>query len=203
VLGHLRPNEVLPFTGPDVGAKIFFGHVVKLTSLRYQCFKRSIECVCCGIEGTVMLLEMPSNGGKICRPHFNLYAKREGKLVQMTKDHIHPKSEKGPDRIDNMQTMCCHCNELKGNKLGKLKRLREIRDGVQTVYTVSTPSGFALDFFATSEEGLTEIVTQFITSEYGWEEGSYSISISRLCGEIFVEHFGEVLMFIINTIRRI
>jgi hypothetical protein len=156
-----------------------------------------------------MLLEMPSNGGRVCIPHFNLYAEREGELVQMTKDHKQPKSKGGADHIDNMQTMCCTCNELKGNQHRKggnskvLKRLREIQDGVQTVYTVSSPSGYAVDYFATSKKGLMELVDQIIKSEYWWEEGSYKISVSLRLGEIYVEHSSESLTFYINTFGRV
>jgi hypothetical protein len=122
----------------------------------------------------------------------------------MTKDHKQPKSKGGADHIDNMQTLCCTCNELKGNKKGTLKRLREIQDGVQTVYTVSTPTGFAVDYFATSKKGIAELVARFIKSEYRWEEGSYLISVSLRLGEIYIENpIGEPLVFTINTIRRV
>jgi hypothetical protein len=121
----------------------------------------------------------------------------------MTKDHKQPKSKGGADHIDNMQTLCCTCNELKGNKKGTLKRLREIQDGVQTVYTVSSPSGYAVDYFATSKKGLMELVDQIIKSEYWWEEGSYKISVSLRLGEIYVEHSSESLTFYINTFGRV
>jgi 5-methylcytosine-specific restriction endonuclease McrA len=214
VLAKRRPDEVLPHTGPEKERRGFtcqdgVRRLVKMTSLRYRTFKKNLRCACCGIEGTIFLLELPSNGGKICIPHFNLYAEREGELVQMTKDHKQPKSKGGADHIDNMQTMCCTCNELKGNQHRKggnskvLKGLREIQDGVQTVYTVSTPTGFAVDYFATSKKGIVELVDRFIKSEYRWEE-SYQISVSLHLDEIYVENpIGEALTFYINTIRRV
>jgi hypothetical protein len=109
-----------------------------------------------------------------------------------------------------MQTMCCTCNEFKGNQHRKggnskaLKRLREIQDGVQTVYTVSMPSGLAFDYFATSKKGIAELVARFIKSEYHWEEGLYQISVSLRLGEVYVENpVGEALTLYINTIRRV
>lgn len=86
------------------------GFNVYTKSLRYMTFyQKGLKCVCCGKEGTHFKLcgEDGSN-----RRHFNLYAD-DGTL--MTKDHIIPASKGGSDHIDNMQTMCTHCNKEKGN----------------------------------------------------------------------------------------
>jgi hypothetical protein len=199
VIGELKPEDVLPFTGPDAEPKEYFGHPVKMTSLRYQTFLKSLMCKCCGLYGTVMLLEMPSNGGKICIPHFNLYAKREGVLVQMTKDHIQPKSRGGKDNINNMQTLCSRCNELKGSHVSKLKRLREIQDGVQTVYTVE-----GLEGFATSDRGIAEIVRKYVVGTYKWDEGSFEVRVStRLKNIQVLSGVGEPVTFVIKPIRRV
>ena len=196
VLGELRPDEVLPFTGPDAPKKTFFGHGVKMTSLRYQTFQRSLMCRCCGLYGTVMLLELPHDNDV---PHFNLYAAREGELVQMTKDHIQPKSRGGKDRINNMQTLCCRCNELKGDQGGTLKRLRKIQDGVQTVYTVSL-----LDGFATSTRGLAEIVRKHVVEIYEWDEDSFEMLVSiRLKTIRVIPKTGTPIPFKILPIRRV
>lgn len=178
VLRKCGVDEVLPFTGPNARNKLYAGHMVKMTSLRYQTFSKSIRCACCGTEGTVFLLELPNNGGKICRPHFNLYAEREGKLVQMTKDHIKPKSCGGKDHIGNMQTLCACYNELKGNKATKLKRLREIQDGVQTIYTVLYHGYLPMKGFATSDRGIAEIVRRYVMKEYQWGEDTFEIQVS-------------------------
>ncbi len=177
-----------------------------MTSLRYQTFKKSLVCKCCGIEGTIMLLELPSNGGKVCVPHFNLYAEREGGLVQMTKDHIKPKSKGGKDHISNMQTMCARCNELKGNKPGKLKRLREIQDGVQTIYTVvyGGIDDQVLDGFATSDRGLAEIARKWIMETYMWYEDTFEVQVSiRLKAIRVIPDNGEPIKFAIKPIRRV
>jgi 5-methylcytosine-specific restriction endonuclease McrA len=36
-------------------------------------------------------------------------------LVLMTQDHIMPRSKGGANRLENLQTMCCVCNNRKGN----------------------------------------------------------------------------------------
>ena len=199
VLGEYTPDEVLPFTGQNAPNKLYCSHMVKMTSLRYQTFKQSLMCKCCGLYGTTMLLELPHNGGKVCTPHFNMYAEREGELVQMTKDHITPKSRGGKDHLNNMQTMCCRCNELKGNQGGKLKRLREIQDGVQTVYIV--PS---MDGFATSDKGIAEIVRKHVVAMYRWEADSFEVQVSiRLKTVKVVTKIGEPVVFALRPIRRI
>ena len=81
------------------------GFNVYSKSLRYMTFyQKGVKCVCCGKEGTHFRLcgEEGSN-----RRHFNLYAD-DGTLI--TKDHIIPASKGGPDRVENMQTMCTVCN---------------------------------------------------------------------------------------------
>lgn len=86
------------------------GFNVYSKSLRYMTFyQKGLKCVCCGKEGTHFKLCGEENSN---RRHFNLYAD-DGTL--MTKDHIIPASKGGPDHIDNMQTMCTHCNKEKGN----------------------------------------------------------------------------------------
>ncbi len=198
VLRVCSVEDVLPYTGPNAPNRLYNGHMVKMTSLRYQAFKKSLVCKCCGIKGTIMLLELPNNGGKVCVPHFNLYAEREGGLVQMTKDHIKPKSRGGADHISNMQTMCARCNELKGNKPEKLKRLREIQDGVQTVYTVD-----GMDGFATSDKGLAEIVRRHV-AEYQWDEASFMIQVSiRLRAIQIISDIRQPVKFTIKPIRRV
>jgi len=147
-VGRFKPEEVLPYTMPphppercfDIGNGI--SYCVNMRSLRYQTFNKSRKCVCCGLEGTIMLLEY-SKPGKVVpgqfadfqRPHFNLYAELPGgKLILMTKDHIIPVSKGGPDHVDNLQTMCSRCNRLKSDQdisLENLKKKAEIPDPVK------------------------------------------------------------------------
>jgi len=86
-------------------------HTVRMNSDRYFVFKSNNSCVSCGLVGNKMLLDI--NPGDQS-PHFNLYAEENGRLVLMTKDHILAKSKGGSDQLDNYQTMCHTCNNLKG-----------------------------------------------------------------------------------------
>jgi hypothetical protein len=75
-----------------------------------------------------MILEhfMPKKKTSIVTPHFNLYSQLDdGQLILMTKDHILPACKGGPNHIDNMQTMCYHCNSLKDDDILTLEQLRE------------------------------------------------------------------------------
>lgn len=91
------------------------GFQVYRESLRYATFYQTgTKCVCCGREGSYFVLSADKDGNNAdTRRHFNLYSE-DG--VLMTKDHIRPKKLGGKDHIDNMQTMCEHCNKLKGSK---------------------------------------------------------------------------------------
>ena len=88
---------------------------VKMSSHRYWVFKGNLFCVECGRMGTIMALEQ-FRSKPDQPPHFNLYAEEEGEWVLMTKDHIRPIADGGPSTIDNYQTMCSECNELKGSQ---------------------------------------------------------------------------------------
>ena len=121
VIAEFSPMDILPWTGPNAEPEEF--HIkgktyrVKMGSVRYQTFCKSLKCVKCGVEGTVMRLEY-SHGSDPTRPHFNLYAiTEEGLPLLMTRDHIIPRSLGGSDAISNQQTMCAPCNSAKGSNL--------------------------------------------------------------------------------------
>jgi len=89
-------------------------YVPKRTSQRYVVFSKNTKCVACGIEGTIMALEMWEDQ-KV--PHLNLYGvTEEGEYILMTKDHIKPKAKKGRNIQQNYQTMCQPCNNRKADK---------------------------------------------------------------------------------------
>lgn len=94
----------------------FDGDLIAMSSHRYHTFKYSgIQCVECGLIGVYFVKERFRDSKRF---HFNLYALDEnGNEVLMTKDHIIPKSLGGADSLENYQTMCCKCNEKKGNKV--------------------------------------------------------------------------------------
>jgi len=99
-------------------------HFVKMNSQRYFVFQKSQECVACGVKGIKFVLEKNVNDHQ---PHFNLYAMENEKLLLMTKDHIVPRSKGGSDRLDNYETMCITCNNLKAHHYlthDKIKTLR-------------------------------------------------------------------------------
>ena len=125
-LGEFVPEEVLSFVGNkkqqyQINDKVYH---VKMNSHRYFIFKKSLQCVSCGIMGSKMILEQHTNDKS---PHFNLYAVEDNKLILMTKDHIQPKSKGGKDVLDNYATMCEICNNLKANYLLNCEQLKELR----------------------------------------------------------------------------
>jgi len=122
-----------PFTAPD--GKIWYGN---MASQRFECFSKSLVCACCGIVGSKFALDLSDD---LFYPHFNLYAEWENKLVLMTKDHIQPRSLGGKDVVENMQTMCCVCNNYKGKLTVSLEELRQeskIKDWISKL----TASGY-------------------------------------------------------------
>lgn len=116
VLGEFLPDDIFPHVYSEnvtheykVGKKKY---KVRMNSQRYHVFQKSSSCVSCGIEGKKFLLEQYSDDRN---PHFNFYAEENGKLILMTKDHILAKSNGGSNKLENYQTMCSVCNNLKGN----------------------------------------------------------------------------------------
>lgn len=97
---------------------------VNAKSSRNVLFFENNKCVCCGIEGKVMSLEIHKD---TTTPHFNLYSEKDDKLILMTKDHIMAKSCGGGENYSNFQVMCCECNSLKGHHPITLDSLREIK----------------------------------------------------------------------------
>ncbi len=116
-IGTFKPNEVLPYITDVTGEteREYLGHMVKMGSLRYQTFAKSLTCVQCGLKSKFFALEQ--HGHTHPRYHFNLYGHDGNKEILFTKDHIIPKSRGGKLHISNMQTMCTICNNVKGNKL--------------------------------------------------------------------------------------
>ena len=127
-LGEFGLSEVLPYlTVEDTKRDYSVNEViyqVRMNSDRYFVFKDNHCCVSCGLEGSKMVLDI--NPGDQS-PHFNLYAEEHGRLVLMTKDHILAKSQGGSDSLDNYQTMCAVCNNLKGAYDLELDDVRELR----------------------------------------------------------------------------
>ena len=94
---------------------------VKMYSQRFDCFRQSLVCACCGLKGKIFILEgIPGHeppkgqGQSHTSIHFNLYGEIENAYVLFTKDHIVPVSRGGTDVLSNYQTMCFVCNLVKG-----------------------------------------------------------------------------------------
>lgn len=95
---------------------------LKLKPFKFRLFKENMSCVCCGIKGTEMFLEKLGQDFMV-----NLYAKKDGRFVLMTKDHIVARAYGGRDNYSNMQTMCCECNSLKSHHNVTLDDLRLVK----------------------------------------------------------------------------
>ena len=130
---HIRsydPDAILEIVGPKTKMRKWIieevQHRIRFRSVRLQCFKRSKVCVGCGLEGTIMSLDVFKSKSKVASAHFNLYAiDSSGKTRLMTKDHIIPRSKGGKNHLDNMQTMCDRCNVAKGSRM----EVEELTDG--------------------------------------------------------------------------
>lgn len=75
---------------------------------------RGIKCTFpgCNNEGSFFALERWGDDSF----HFDLYGKDDvGDEVLMTVDHVHAKSNGGPDHLSNFETMCKCCNEIKSD----------------------------------------------------------------------------------------
>lgn len=112
-------EEVLPFVDETSRRKLkmdFDGDMIKITSDRLRTFKtKGTVCVKCGLEASYLVKERSNSETPF---HFNMYGvNSEGEEVLFTKDHIVPKSRGGSNHLENYQTMCCRCNEEKGNKI--------------------------------------------------------------------------------------
>lgn len=115
-IAEFAVEDVLPYITKEETKRTYTAggkdYLVKMNSDRYFVFLTSLKCVSCGIEGTHMMLEL--NPGDNA-PHFNLYAMESGRYVLMTKDHIVAKSKGGDNALDNYETMCAVCNNLKAH----------------------------------------------------------------------------------------
>ena len=88
------------------------GFNIPTNDLRYETFLNQTYCVECGLKASFIAIERSDYHGGIF--HLNLYSLQNGIEVLMTRDHILPKSQNGSEHIENMQTMCTHCNGKKG-----------------------------------------------------------------------------------------
>lgn len=109
-------EQIIPLI--KIGKKFDLDGDIITKSQRYELFLlKGCDCVSCGMKGTFFAKEKTPNVNKY---HLNLYGINDnGMEVMMTKDHIHPKSFGGKDKIDNYQPLCYNCNQEKSNKILK------------------------------------------------------------------------------------
>lgn len=109
---------------------------VKVSSLRLELFRQNPKCVSCHRVGHLWILQAHH---RFETPHLNLYYVGEEDcgewknlckdgMVLMTKDHIIPRSKKGPTTLENLQTMCAICNGKKGNKMSREDSKQKAKD---------------------------------------------------------------------------
>jgi len=117
VIAEFTVEEILNLIDPkntDRTRIKYKGFEFRISSLRLRTFKKhGVKCACCGKEGIIFRLQ---NSGNSNFYHLGLWTADN---IQMTKDHVIPKSKGGKDRLDNMQTLCQKCNNKKANKIIK------------------------------------------------------------------------------------
>jgi 5-methylcytosine-specific restriction endonuclease McrA len=124
VLPHVifTPKELSATSFPEALVMIA-GDPINMTSLKLQTFRENgVRCRICGCKGSYFAKEKyPAEPYY----HLNLYALKDGREVQMTKDHIIPITKGGRDRLNNFQTLCIECNRKKASKTPeKVKKSR-------------------------------------------------------------------------------
>jgi len=106
-------DYIIKLINKEESHHIIDGTRVKTEGLRLKSFaSKELKCVSCGRKAD--RFEIAANFTQD-NWHLTLWSDN----VQMTKDHIIPKSKGGANTLDNIQIMCTSCNNRKGNVLSK------------------------------------------------------------------------------------
>jgi len=122
-LFELSVDEVMPSLGNkalNFNGITLNGNTPTLKMLR----KKGTECVCCGKQGTHFRVMMDENSREPWRHISLLLYTDDGSFL--TRDHIIPKSNGGPNAMWNMQTMCNTCNLAKANTPPSIEQKIEV-----------------------------------------------------------------------------
>lgn len=129
-----KPEEILPLVSKPTAhgwspkREVLDGDQINFRSSRLSTFKRSLRCVCCGVEGSFFVKEKHRRMREphLSPYHLNLYGiDQQGREVLMTSDHIIPRSKAPPNLQNNRQTMCTRCNNAKGSRNITIHELRK------------------------------------------------------------------------------
>jgi len=170
-----EPQDILKFCGESKRLFVVDGvdYNVKMQSARYYTFRESLSCVCCGLTGKTMMLDVQPRV-RHGKAHFNLYAEWEGGLVLMTKDHIIPRSRGGKNYGDNYQTMCTLCNGAKKDKMISVEELckhPEVADRIDRMKLIQiikeTAAGWGKDPYDINNGDCDAFMTEVI-KKTGW-----------------------------------
>jgi len=107
------------------------GHVVGVSFLRLQTFKRDydngcLHCSDCGIKATFVSIDIFKNNRNDAPPHANLYGLNEmGDEVLFTQDHTLARGLGGADTLENATTMCNACNAKKSKQESGIANARQ------------------------------------------------------------------------------
>ncbi len=90
--------------------------------------KQPLQCIRCGVKGTIILRHRHANEPETAVHHDVFGVNQHNKYVMITVDHILPKSWGGNNFKSNKQVMCHSCNTGKGMVIKRAELENVIRN---------------------------------------------------------------------------